>query len=134
MLSVPGQRPSKQNGPGQCARGKGVLDLSPRPTLSIGRRQMRRGDSKAKGLKRGGRTRSVATKPKTRVGRKDTSAHALATKLAAKTRELDEAAAAASGDRRNSQGDFQFSRRFTTSVQMRTRERDAHQPRAIWDA
>ena len=57
----------------------------------LGRRQMRRGESKAKGLKRGGRTRSVAAKPKTRAGRKDASADTLATELAAKTRELDEA-------------------------------------------
>ena len=51
---------------------------------------MRRGKSKSKGLKRGGRTRSVAAKPKARAGRKDTSAAALAKKLQAKTRELDE--------------------------------------------
>src|SRR6516164_4311289 len=52
---------------------------------------MRRGESKTKGLKRGGRTHSVAANPKTRVGRKDASADTLAEKLAAKTRELDEA-------------------------------------------
>src|SRR5215471_5150925 len=52
---------------------------------------MRRGESKAKNLKRGGRTRSVAAKPKTRAGRKDASADTFATKLAAKARELDEA-------------------------------------------
>ena len=51
---------------------------------------MRRGESKAKSLKRGGRTRSVAAKPKTRAGRR-THRQALAEKLAAKTRELDEA-------------------------------------------
>jgi GAF domain-containing protein len=51
---------------------------------------MRRGESKAKGLRRGGRTRSAATKTKTRVARKDASTAALAKKLAAKTRELDE--------------------------------------------
>jgi hypothetical protein len=51
---------------------------------------MRRGKSKAKSLKRGGRTRSVA-KPKTRAGHKDASSASLAEKLAAKTRELDEA-------------------------------------------
>ena len=52
---------------------------------------MRRGESKAKRLKQGGRTRSTAAKAKPRVGRKDASADTLATKLAAKTRELDEA-------------------------------------------
>src|SRR5262245_24214454 len=52
---------------------------------------MRRGQSKAKSLKRGGRTRSAGTRPKTRVGRKDALAVTLAEKLAAKTRELDEA-------------------------------------------
>ena len=68
---------------------KGVLDSSPRPTLSIGRRQMRRGESKTKSLRRGGRTRSVATKGKARARRKDTSAE-LAKKLASKTRALNE--------------------------------------------
>jgi len=52
---------------------------------------MRRGESKAKGLRQGGRTRSAAANAKPRVGRKDASADTLATKLAAKTRELDEA-------------------------------------------
>ena len=52
---------------------------------------MRRGESKAKSLKRGGRIRSAVAKTKTRAGRKDTSADSLAEKLAAKTRELDEA-------------------------------------------
>jgi GAF domain-containing protein len=51
---------------------------------------MRRGKSKAKGVRRGGRTRSAPAKAKARVGRKDPVA-ALAEKLAAKTRELDEA-------------------------------------------
>jgi GAF domain-containing protein len=51
---------------------------------------MRRGESKAKGLRRGGRTRSVATKAKARAGPKNASAVALATELATKTRELDE--------------------------------------------
>jgi GAF domain-containing protein len=51
---------------------------------------MRRGESKAKNLKRGGRTRSVVAKPKTRVRRKDAAAVALAKKLAVKTRELNE--------------------------------------------
>jgi GAF domain-containing protein len=52
---------------------------------------MRRGETKAKGLKREGRTRSAATKAKTRAGHKDTSSAALSEKLAAKTRELEEA-------------------------------------------
>ena len=52
---------------------------------------MRRGESKAKGVKRGGRIRSAATKAKTRAGHKDASAAALAKKLAAKTRELADA-------------------------------------------
>ena len=52
---------------------------------------MRRGESKAKSLKRGGRTRSDPAKAKTRAGRKDASSATLAEKLAAKTRELDEA-------------------------------------------
>ena len=52
---------------------------------------MRRGESKAKSLKRGGRIRSAPTKAKARAGRKDASSAALAKKLAAKTRELDEA-------------------------------------------
>ena len=52
---------------------------------------MRRGESKSKGLKPGGRIRSAPTKAKTRAGRKDASAATLAEKLAAKTRELDEA-------------------------------------------
>ena len=52
---------------------------------------MRRGVSKAKSLKRGERTRSGPAKAKTRAGRKDASSATLADKLAAKTRELDEA-------------------------------------------
>ena len=51
---------------------------------------MRRGESKAKGLRRGGQTRSVATKAKARAGPKDASTAALAKKLATKARELDE--------------------------------------------
>ena len=51
---------------------------------------MRRGESKAKGPGRGGRTRSVATKAKARAGPKDASAAELAKKLATKARELDE--------------------------------------------
>ena len=68
-----------------------MLDFESQLTLSIGRRQMRRGESKAKSLKRGGRTRSAAAKTKTRVERKDASAATLVEQLAAKTRELDEA-------------------------------------------
>jgi two-component system NtrC family sensor kinase len=49
---------------------------------------MRRGESKAKGLKQGSRKRSVLTKANRR---KDVSAATLAEQLAAKTRELDEA-------------------------------------------
>ena len=64
-----------------------VLDSSPRPTLSIGRRQMRRGESKAKSVERRGRTRSAATKTKTRVKRKDATATGLTKKLATKARE-----------------------------------------------
>ena len=52
---------------------------------------MRRGESKAKSLKRGGRIRSGPAKAKARAGHKDASSAALAEKLAAKTRELDEA-------------------------------------------
>ena len=52
---------------------------------------MRQGESKAKGLKREGRTSTAGAKPKTRVGRKDASTAALAEKLAARTRERDEA-------------------------------------------
>jgi hypothetical protein len=51
---------------------------------------MRRGVSKAKGLKRGGRIRSAA-KAKTRAERKDASTAALARKLELKARELSEA-------------------------------------------
>ena len=54
---------------------------------------MRRGESKAKGLRHGGRTRSAATKTKTRAERKDASSGSLAIQLAAKTRELNEALA-----------------------------------------
>ena len=52
---------------------------------------MRRGESKAKGLKRGGRTR--AAEAKARAGRKNASSGSLAIQLAAKTRELNEALA-----------------------------------------
>src|SRR5262245_52702826 len=52
---------------------------------------MRRGKSKAKGLKQGGRTRSAAAKTKPRLVLKDTSSATLAEQLAAKTRELAEA-------------------------------------------
>ena len=57
--------------------------------LSIGRRQMRRGKSKATSLKRGGRIRAASTKASTRVKRKH-AAPRFAEELAAKTRELDE--------------------------------------------
>src|SRR6516225_6131018 len=62
-----------------------------RPTLSIGRRQMRRGESKAKDLKRGSRIRSADAKTKTRTRSANVSATALARELATKTRALDEA-------------------------------------------
>src|SRR5215813_7893432 len=52
---------------------------------------MRRGRSKAKGLKRGGQTRSAPAKAKIRAKRKDASSAALARKLEVKTRELAEA-------------------------------------------
>ena len=52
---------------------------------------MRRGESKAKSLKRGVRARSAPVKAKARAGHKDASSAELAEKLAAKTRELDEA-------------------------------------------
>ena len=52
---------------------------------------MRRGESKAKGLKRGGRIRSAPTNAKARAGHKGASSASLANKLAEKTRELDEA-------------------------------------------
>jgi GAF domain-containing protein len=51
---------------------------------------MRRGKSKAKGLKPGGRTRAAGAKPKTRVGRKDASAASSAKKQTAKALELSE--------------------------------------------
>jgi hypothetical protein len=51
---------------------------------------MRRGESKAKGLKRGSRTRAAA-EVKARAGLKDASAATSASKLADKTRELDDA-------------------------------------------
>jgi len=51
---------------------------------------MRRGESKTKSAKRGGRIRSARAKAKARVGRKDASSATLAEKLAAKTRELEE--------------------------------------------
>src|SRR5262245_13300512 len=72
---------------GRCECKRRVLDFESQLTLSIGRRQMRRGESKAKDLKRGGGTRSVAAKPKTRAVRKEASAATLAEKLSAKTRE-----------------------------------------------
>ena len=52
---------------------------------------MRRGVSKAKGLGRGGRTRSIAAKPKARARRKDTSS-AAPKKRAAQARELNRTA------------------------------------------
>jgi GAF domain-containing protein len=52
---------------------------------------MRRGESKAKSLKRGGRTRSGPAKAKARTGRKDASTAALAGELELKARELAEA-------------------------------------------
>jgi GAF domain-containing protein len=52
---------------------------------------MRRGESKAKGFKRGGRIRSAPAKAKARAGRKDASSAALARKLELKARELAEA-------------------------------------------
>src|SRR5215467_3927657 len=52
---------------------------------------MRRGESKAKGLKRGGRTRSDPAKAKARARHKDASSAALARKLEVKARELAEA-------------------------------------------
>ena len=51
---------------------------------------MRRGKAKAKILKRGGRTRSAATKMKTRVVRKDASPITPAKKRTIKTRDLNE--------------------------------------------
>ena len=77
---------------GQCARKRNVLDLSPRLTLSIGRRQMRRGESKAKGLKQGGRTRSAAAKAKPRAGRKHAPGNASAKKRTTRALELIETA------------------------------------------
>ena len=76
-----------------CAKQLRCDKFSFRPTLSIGRRQMRRGKSKAKGLKRGGRIRSAPAKAKTRAGRKDASATGSAKKLAAKLRAYREASA-----------------------------------------
>ena len=54
---------------------------------------MKRGQSKAKTLKRGGRIRCAPTKAKTRNGRKDASATGSAKKLAAKLRAHREASA-----------------------------------------
>ena len=51
---------------------------------------MKRGESKAKSLKRGGRTRSVAAKAKGRARRKGASSASLAKKLTAKTRAGDQ--------------------------------------------
>src|SRR5262245_23205392 len=53
---------------------------------------MRRGESKAKGLRRSGRTDSAATKTKTRAGQKGASATASAKKRRAKAFELNKAA------------------------------------------
>src|SRR5271166_5194260 len=53
---------------------------------------MRRGQSKAKGLKRGARTRTGTTKTKTRAGRKETSSAAPVEKRGAQTRELNKTA------------------------------------------
>src|SRR5262249_23370545 len=76
-------------------------DLSHSDQRCLGRRQMRRGRSKAKGLKRGGQTRSAPAKAKIRAKSKDASTAALARKLEVKARELAEAhepgAAAAEG-------------------------------------
>ena len=77
--------------PDACAKQLRCDRFIFRPTLSIGRRQMRRGESKAKSLKRGGRIRSAPTKVKARARHKDASSASLANKLAVKTRELDEA-------------------------------------------
>src|SRR5262245_47851567 len=52
---------------------------------------MRRGESKDKGVKPGGRTRSVPAKTKMRARHAAASPAELAEKLAAKTRELEEA-------------------------------------------
>src|SRR5262245_21611147 len=52
---------------------------------------MRRGEPKAKGLNQGGRTHSAARKPRARGERKDALPAELEEKLAAKTRELEEA-------------------------------------------
>src|SRR5262249_20886234 len=53
----------------------------------LGRRQMRRGGSKAKSVERRGRTPSAATKTKTRVKRKDATATRLTNKLVTNARE-----------------------------------------------
>src|SRR5262245_37893286 len=68
-----------------------MLGSNFRPTLSNGRRQMRRGESKAKGLKRGDRTGSAAAKLKTRAGRKDAPAASQGIKRRAKVPKLNEA-------------------------------------------
>jgi hypothetical protein len=67
-----------------------VCYIRVRPTLSIGRRQMRRGETKPTGSKRSARAPTGIAKSKTRP-RGKTSAPTLAEQLAAKTRELDEA-------------------------------------------
>jgi GAF domain-containing protein len=53
---------------------------------------MRRGESSAKGSKRGGRTRAGTTKTKTRAGRKDASSAAPAKKRSVQKRELSKTA------------------------------------------
>ena len=75
-----------------------MINSSFRPTLSIGRRQMKRGESKAKTLKRGGRIRSAAAKAKTRAGRKDASAAALGKEARSKNAGVERGAAAAGRD------------------------------------
>src|SRR5262245_34469457 len=59
---------------------------------------MRRGESKAKGLKRGGRSDSDAAKPKTRAGRKHASDNAPAKKRTTKALKLNESARPSSDD------------------------------------
>src|SRR5215469_8987704 len=60
------------------------------PHCPSGRQQMQRGESRAKGPKRGARTRAGTTKLKTRAGRKDASGTSQDKKRRPRTLELNE--------------------------------------------
>ncbi len=84
---------------------------------------MRRGTPK--GLKRGGRTRSAASKTKPRAERKDASSAALAAQLAAKTRELTEALAQQTATSEVLQVIIEFAWRVAAGVRRHARTGDA---------